>query len=132
MFHMTAHSDIRSFTHKSKCFLGTLRVLLFLLILSSALAVFAQTCVPYPLEGTSMVTCEAKVIDLGSEHSPLEQSLSPGKTKCYSLSVQEGQFVRVVINQLGTDVGTTLYGPQPKREMLQVVDTPSNAEGNEA
>src|SRR5690349_1714302 len=129
MFHMTAHSSIRFFTHKSRYFPGTTRLLLFLLILSKALAGFAQTCVPYSLEATSIATCEGNVIDLGSERSPLEQKTSPGTTKCYSLSVQEGQFVRVVIHQLGTDVGTTLYGPQPKREMLQVVDTPSNTEG---
>lgn len=131
---MKPHSGNSFFTPKSGRGWITLRALLFLLIAGGAPNVQAQSCVPYSLEGTSVAVCEGKAIDLGAERSPLEQSLPPGKTKCYSLSVQEGQFVRVVIHQSGNNVGTTVYGPEPERETLLVVDTPipANTEGHEA
>jgi CHAT domain-containing protein/tetratricopeptide (TPR) repeat protein len=131
---MKLHSGIPFFTLKSGHGPITLHVLFFLLISSNAVGVLAQSCVPYSLEGTSAASCEGKVIDLGVERSPLEQSLPPGKTKCYGMSVQEGQFARVVIHQSGDNVGTTLYGPEPERETLLVVDTPipASTEGTEA
>lgn len=129
---MKSHSTIPLFTLRLARGRIILCALLFLLIAGRTLDAFSQNCVPYSLEATSIAVCEGKVIDLGAERSPLEQNLSPGKTKCYGLSVQEGQFVRVVIHQSGTAVATTLYGPEPKRETQLVVDTHSNTEGTEA
>lgn len=131
---MKPHSGTSFFKHKSGRARMTLCALLFLMLSGRAAEVLAQSCVPYSLEGTSAAVCEGKVIDLGAERSPLRQSQPPGKTKCYGLSVQEGQFVRIVIQQPSNNVATTLYGPDPERETLLVVDTPTpfNTEGTEA
>ena len=60
---------------------------------------------------------------------PIERELAGGQTHTYLMTLAEGQFLRVVVEQRGIDVVATLLGPDGKQ--LIEVDSPNGAQGPE-
>ncbi len=61
---------------------------------------------------------------------PIERDLKGGEVHSYSLSVQAGQYLNVVVEQKGIDVVVTLF--DPKNQKLTEVDSPNGTSGPES
>ncbi|HKI00948.1 MAG TPA: tetratricopeptide repeat protein, partial [Thermoanaerobaculia bacterium] len=57
------------------------------------------------------------------------ESLSPGSTRSYALSLQTGQYLQLVVEQLGVDVAVRLL--DPAGHLLLRVDSPNAKQGPE-
>src|SRR5215813_12332773 len=60
---------------------------------------------------------------------PIERELVGGQSHSYQITLTEGQYLRVVVEQRGVDVVVTLLSPDGKK--LLEVDSPTGAQGPE-
>src|SRR5215813_7815179 len=60
---------------------------------------------------------------------PIERELAGGQSHSYQITLTEGQYLRVVVEQRGVDVVVTLLSPDGKK--LIEVDSPNGAQGPE-
>lgn len=62
-------------------------------------------------------------------NKPVEREIAGGQTHSYQIALIKGQFLHVVVEQIGIDVVITLYGARD--EKLVEVDSPNGTEGPE-
>ena len=60
---------------------------------------------------------------------PLERSIAPPQVHLYSLNLEAGQFVQLVVEQRGIDVFIAVIGPERKR--VGEYDSPNGDDGPE-
>jgi CHAT domain-containing protein/Tfp pilus assembly protein PilF len=70
-----------------------------------------------------------KEIRLLESGKPIERELAGGQSHSYQITLTEGQYLNVVVEQRGIDVVVTLRGPDSKK--LIEVDSPNGAQGPE-
>jgi CHAT domain-containing protein len=61
--------------------------------------------------------------------APIEKELAGGATDAYEIEVGAGQFLHVVVDQIGIDVALTLYAPDGKQ--IATMDSPNGSWGLE-
>lgn len=61
--------------------------------------------------------------------TPIERTLGAGQSHSYTISLDEDQFLQVMVDQHGIDVVVRVFSPTGRR--LSEVDTPNGAEGPE-
>jgi hypothetical protein len=61
--------------------------------------------------------------------TPVERSLGPGQSHNYTINLDAGQFLQLVVDQHGIDVIVRVFSPSGKR--LGEFDTPNGDEGPE-
>jgi CHAT domain-containing protein/Tfp pilus assembly protein PilF len=64
-----------------------------------------------------------------TQGKPIERELKGGEVHSYSLTLQAGQFLNVVVEQKGIDVVVTLFDVNGKK--VREVDSPNGTEGRE-
>jgi CHAT domain-containing protein/tetratricopeptide (TPR) repeat protein len=69
---------------------------------------------------------ETDSLELGK---PIERELSGGQSHSYKITMISGQYLRVVVNQLGIDVAVALFAPDGKK--ISEVDSEHLVEGSE-
>src|SRR5215813_8652006 len=60
---------------------------------------------------------------------PVERELAGGETHAFQVALAAGQYLRVVVNQRGIDIGLKLSGPDGQR--LVEMDSPNATQGPE-
>ena len=88
-----------------------------------------QVCPP-SLQQYPTSTCDknTEILRQGVTH---QQSFRPQLTRCYQIQVEEpNQFVKVILDQHGLDVATTVYDPTPNA--VAVIDGPTGSLGRES
>jgi tetratricopeptide (TPR) repeat protein len=63
------------------------------------------------------------------EGRPVERELAGGETNAFQVALAAGQYLRVVVNQRGIDIGLKLFGPDGR--MLVEMDSPNATQGPE-
>jgi CHAT domain-containing protein len=66
---------------------------------------------------------------IGAASRPIERPMRPGETHSYGMALPAGQFVHVVVDQLGSDVELRLYAPGGA--LIDDADSPTGATGPE-
>src|SRR6266508_1050773 len=69
---------------------------------------------------------DVRPLELGK---PIERELAGGQSHSYQITLTEGQYLRVVVEQRGVDVVVTLLSPDGKK--LIEVDSPNGTQGPE-
>src|SRR5215813_1498475 len=77
-------------------------------------------------KGNTQATNDGISLEIGKS---IEKQIAAGQTDSYRLSLIEGQYVRVVVEQKGIDVVVELFGPDGKK--LDEVDGPNGRYGTE-
>src|SRR5262249_59844754 len=63
------------------------------------------------------------------EGRPAERELAGGEIHAFQVALAAGQYLRVVVNQRGIDIGLKLFGPDGQR--LVEMDSPNATQGLE-
>lgn len=77
----------------------------------------------------SATTASQNDAPLLEAEKPIDRAMQGGETHLYRLTVNSGQYLRVVVNQQGIDVAVALIQPDGKR--ILDVDSPNGKWGNE-
>ncbi len=75
---------------------------------------------------SSRMRQEVRALELGN---PIERELKGGEVHSYQIKLTAGQYLHVIVDQRGTDVVVTLFGPDGKQ--LTEVDSPNGTQGPE-
>src|SRR5262249_10650145 len=77
-------------------------------------------------KGKTQATNDGIPLEIGRS---IEKQIAAGQTDSYRLTLTQGQYVLVVVEQKGVDVVVVLFGPDGKK--LDEVDSPNGKQGTE-
>src|ERR1041384_8721041 len=119
--HLIAPQNAKSpqLTHRYACFI---LVLLLLTSLAAGARTFAN-----PVKAT--VASRIQEVQQLKHGRPIARELAGNQKHTYKIAVSAGQFLHIVVEQLGIDVVVTLYDPNGKK--VAEVDSPNGTQGPE-
>src|SRR5262245_35852328 len=93
------------------------------------LATFILSAITFPYHLWAMTGQQSSVVRLLITGAPVERELAGGQSHRYQLTLTEGQYVRLVVEQRGIDVVVKIF--RPDGEQISEVDSPNGARGPE-